>query len=68
MTLGLYKNCPTGFEAPQRIVEATGNGDKFGWHGAIEIRPPELCCPLKRAVLVEDNALIGEGSPRQEIG
>ena len=67
MALRFDKNRPTGFETTQRIVQTAGYSDKFGWHGAIEIRPPELCSPLKRAVLVEDNALIDEGSPRQKV-
>ena len=67
MALRFDKDRPTGFETAQRIVQATGNGDEFGWHGAIEVRPPEFCRPLKRAVLVEDNALIDEGSPRQKV-
>ena len=67
MALRFDKNRPTGFETTQRVVQTTGNGDKFGWHGAIEIRSAKLCRPLKRAVLVEDDALIDEGSPWQKI-
>jgi hypothetical protein len=67
MALRFDKNRPTGFETTQRIVQATGNGDELGWHGAIEIRPPELCCPLKRPILVEDDPLINKSRPRQKI-
>ena len=39
MALRFYKNCPTGFETAQCVVQATGNGDELGWYGAIEVRP-----------------------------
>ena len=68
MALRFDKNRPTGFETTQRVVQTAGNGDEFGRHGAIEIRPPELCCPLKRPILVEDDPLIDQGSPGQEVG
>ena len=67
MALRFDKDRPTGFETTQRIVQTAGDGNEFGWYGAIEIRSPKLCCPLKRAVLVEDNALIDKGSPRQKV-
>ena len=68
MALRFDKNRPTGFETAQRIVQTAGDSDEFGGNGAIEIRSPEFCRPLKRAVLVQDNALIDEGSPRQKVG
>jgi hypothetical protein len=67
MALGFNKNRPTGFETAQRIVQTAGNGHEFGRHRAIEVRPPEFCCALKRAVLVQDDAFIHKGSPRQKI-
>ena len=67
MALRLDKDRPTGFETAQRVVQTAGNGDKFGRHGAIEVRPPELCRPLKRPILVEDDALIDQGRPRQKV-
>ena len=68
MALRFDKDRPTGFETAQRIVQTAGDGDKFGWHGAIEIRPPELCCSLKRPILVQDDTLIDQRSPGQEVG
>src|SRR3981189_1855626 len=67
MALRFDKNRPTGFETTQGIVQTAGYCDKFGWHGAIEIRPPELCCPLERPILVEDDPLINKSRPRQKI-
>ena len=68
MALRLDKDRPTGFETTQRVVQTTGDGDEFGWHGAIEVRSPEFCRPLKRPVLVEDDPLIDKGRPRQKVG
>jgi hypothetical protein len=67
MALGFDKDCPTGFETPERIVQTTGNGHKLGRHGAIEVGSPKPCSPLERPILVEDDALVDERTPRQEI-
>src|ERR1700682_1878438 len=67
VALRFDKNRPTGFETTQRIVQTAGYCDKFGWHGAIEIRSAESCCPLKRPILVEDDPLINKSRPRQKI-
>ena len=47
--------------------QTTGNGDQFSGHGAIEIRPPEFRRALKRPILVQDDALVHEGSPWQKV-
>jgi hypothetical protein len=67
MALSLNKDRPPGFKTAQCVVKSAGNSDKLGRYGAIEIRPPELCCPLKRPILVEDDPLINKSRPRQKI-
>ena len=67
MTLRLDENRPAGSQPPQRIVQPAGDGDQFGRHGAIEIRTAKFCRALELAVLVEDDALIDERRPGQEI-
>src|SRR6202020_170043 len=67
MALRLDKDRPTGSKATQGIVQTPGDGHELGGYRAIEIGAAEPCRPLKRAVLVEDNALIDEGSPRQKV-
>ena len=68
MALGFDKNRPTGFETAQGIVQTTGYRNEFGRDSAIEIRPPEPCRPLKGSVLVQDDSLIDQRSPGQEVG
>src|SRR5712672_3294469 len=67
MALRFDEYRPTGFETAQGIVQTTGDGNEFGRNRAIEVRPPELCCPLKRPILVEDDPLINKSRPRQKI-
>jgi hypothetical protein len=62
-SLCLDKNRPTGFQTPQGVVQTTGDGDELGRDRAIEIRSAKICCPLKRAILVQDDALVHKGSP-----
>jgi hypothetical protein len=66
--LSLDKDRPTGFQAPQCVVKATSDGHEFSRHGAIEVRTPKFCRALKRPILVEDDAFIDQGSPRQKVG
>ena len=67
MALCLDKDRPARSEPAQRVVEAAGNGNKFGWNGGIEIGSAKLRGPLKRAVLVEDDALVDQCGPWQKI-
>src|SRR5713101_5591204 len=67
MTLRLDKHSPIGAEPTQCVVQSPGDADEFGRHRGIQIRPPKLCGTLKRAILVEDDALVDQSSPGQEI-
>ena len=67
MPLRLDKDGPAGAEPTQGVVQAAGDADQFGRHRAVEIRPPKLCRALKRAILVEDDALVDQSGPGQEI-
>ena len=49
------------------LFRRAGDGDEFGRHRAVEIGPSELRRPLKRAILVEDDALVDKGGPRQKV-
>src|SRR6185437_11857048 len=68
MALGFDKNRPTGFETPERIVQTTGNGNEFGRHRTIEVRPAKFGRPLKRPILVQDDSFIDKSCPWQKIG
>jgi hypothetical protein len=67
MALRLNEHGPAGSQAAKCVVQTTGDRDKFSWHRAIEVGSTELRRPLERAILVQDDALVDEGSPRQEI-
>lgn len=67
MTLCLNKYGPAASEAAQGVVKTTRDGDKFSRHRAIEVGATELCCPLERTILVQDNSLVDQGCPRQEV-
>src|SRR5664279_6286466 len=67
MTLGFDEDGPARAETPERVVQAAGDANQFGWHSRVQIRPSEPGRALKRAVLVENDALIDQGRPRQEI-
>ena len=67
MTLRLDKHSPARTKPTQRVVQSPGDADEFGRHGGIQIRPPKLRSSLKRAILVEDDALIDQSSPGQEV-
>src|SRR5713101_1223536 len=67
MTLRLDKDGPARTEPTQRVVQSPGNADEFGGHSGIQIRPPKFCRALKRAILVEDDTLVDQGSPGQEV-
>ena len=67
MTLRLDKDRPARSQPTQRVVQSAGDGDEFGRHGAIEIRTPKLRRALERAILVEDDALVDQSRPGQEI-
>ena len=47
---------PAGAEAAQHIVEPRRRADEFGRRCAVEVGTPESRGPLKRAVLVENDA------------
>jgi len=49
-----------------RWVQATGNGDEVGPHGAIEIGPPELSQSLNEPSFFRDDALIDRAGPRKK--
>ena len=68
MTLRLNEHGPAGSEAAQGVVQTTGDGNEFGRHRAVEVRSPELCCPLERTILVQDDSLVDESCPGQEVG
>ena len=67
MTLRLDKDGPARTEPTQRVVQPAGDADEFGRHRGIQIRPPKFCGSLKRAILVEDDALVDQGGPGQEV-
>src|SRR5258706_15384394 len=67
MTLRLDKDSPTRTQPSQRVVQSPGDADQFGRHGGIQIRPSKLCGALERAILVEDDAFVDQGSPGQEV-
>src|SRR5271154_3824733 len=67
ITLRLDKDSPARTEPTHGIVQSPGDADEFSRHGGIQIRPPKLRGTLKRAILVEDDALVDQSSPRQEV-
>src|SRR6266851_604628 len=67
MTLRLDKDGPARAEPPQSVVQPAGDADQFRRHGGIQIRPPKLRRALKRAILIEDDALVDQSGPGQEI-
>jgi len=67
-TLCLEKERPARAEAARDIVEAGRNADQFGLRRAFEVRAPKPQRPLKRTILVEDNARRHECRPGQVIG
>src|SRR6185437_16556036 len=66
--LGLNEYSPAGAEAAQRVVEARGDGDEFGRRRGIEIGPAKTRRTLEGAVLIENDALLDQRCPRQEVG
>ena len=64
----LDEDRPAGAETAQNIVESGGRADELGRRCAVEVRPPESRGPLKRAVLVENNAGRDQSRPRQIVG
>src|SRR5216683_6843529 len=67
MTLRLDKDGPARAEPPQSVVQPAGDADQFRRHGGIQIRPPKPRRALKRAILVENDALVDQSGPGQEI-
>src|SRR5712691_11112714 len=67
VTLRLDKDGPARTEPPQSIVQPAGDADQFRRHRGIQIRPAKPCRALKRAILVEDDALVDQSGPGQEI-
>src|SRR5216684_3076944 len=65
--LRLDKDGPARAEPPQSIVQPAGDADEFGRHGGIQIRPAKPCRALKRAILVENDALVDQSGPGQKI-
>ena len=68
MALRLDEDGPTRSQTADRVVEAGSDGHELGLDRALQIRPPKPRRPLQRAVLVEDDALIDERGPGQEVG
>src|SRR6266849_5283090 len=67
VTLRFDKDGPARTEPPQGVVQPAGDADQFRWHCGIQIRPAKPCRALKRAILVEDDALVDQSGPGQEI-
>src|SRR5713226_4883247 len=67
VTLRLDKDRPARTEPTQRVVQPAGDADEFRRHCRIQIRPPKLRRALKRAILVENDALVDQSGPGQEI-
>jgi hypothetical protein len=67
MALRLNEYGPAGSQTTQGVVQTTCDGDKFSWHRTVEVRTSELCCPLERAILIQDDSLVDQGCPGQEI-
>src|SRR5882672_12774305 len=65
--LCLNKDGPARAELPQSIVQPAGDADEFRRYGGIQIRPPKLRRALKRAILIENDALVDQSGPGQEI-
>src|SRR6266851_9962089 len=67
VTLRLDKDGPARAEPPQSVVQPAGDADQFRWHRGIQIRPAKLGRALKRAILVENDAVVDQSGPGQEI-
>src|SRR6266851_3554029 len=67
VTLRLDKDRPARAEPTQRVVQSAGDADQFRRHCRIQIRPTKLCRALERAILIEDDALVDQSGPGQEI-
>src|SRR6266851_5955523 len=67
VTLRLDKDGPARTEPSQSVVQPAGDADEFRRHCRIQIRPTKPCRALERAILVEDNALVDQSGPGQEI-
>src|SRR5216683_2743897 len=67
MTLRLDKDGPARAEPPQSVVQPAGDADQFRRHRGIQIRPAKPCRALKRTILVENDALVDQSGPGQEI-
>ena len=67
MPLRLDEDSPARAEPTQRIVQSAGDADEFRRHGGIQIRPPKPRGALKRSILVEDDTLVDQSGPGQEI-
>ena len=67
MTLRFDEDGPARPQPSQCVVQASGDGDQFGGHGAIEIGAAKARRPLEAAILVEDHALIDERRPGEEV-
>ena len=50
------------------LLSRDGDGNEFGGRGGVEIGPAKTRGALERAILVEDDAALDQGGPRQEVG
>ena len=67
IALRLDKDSPAGAEPAECVVQSPGDANEFGRHRGIQIRSPKLRGSLKRTILVEDDALVDQSSPGQEV-
>ena len=68
LTLRLDEDRPAGPQAAQGVVEPPGDRDELGGRRRIQIGTAEPRGALERAVLVEDDALLDQRRPGQEVG
>ena len=66
--LRLDEDRPARSQTAQRVVETAGDRDEFGRRRGVQIRPTKPCGPLKRPILVENDAFAHQRRPGQEIG
>src|SRR5665213_2083514 len=67
LTLRFDKYSPARAEPAQRVIQPAGDADQLRRHGGIQIWPSKPRGTLKRAVLVEDDALVDQSGPGQEV-
>jgi hypothetical protein len=67
-TLRFDKDCPAGTQPSQGIVEPGCNGHEFSGRGGVQIGSAKAGGTLQRTVLIEDDALLDQGCPRQKVG